>query len=885
MDEQGGAQPATPLPFRLLRSPRTAVGAVVVLLVAASVAAWSAGLTGSPRPAAPHAPWWLLAGLFALAEVVVLHVQVRREAQAVSLSEIPLVLALFTATPRAMVLATVVGACVVYTLYRRQSPLKLAFNASLRLFGATTALVVFHGLAGPSAATAMDPGGWLAAIAAVAVAGAFDGLLVLGVVAIHEGRPERHEVATAVVRYPAISALVACFGVLVVAAVHSDVRTTPFILVAGAAITAAYRAHASLNDRHVSLATLYDFGRSVTGAHVADDILGSALESARTLLKAEAAEVVLLGDDPADLPRRWLLAPGSAQVRSDEVADGTHPALWHRVLLDGEAVLAPHGAGRTRDPQARAAAEQLAALGYRDAVVVALRDDTRILGTLMVAERMGEVRTFQASDVATVETLANQAGLALAKDKLLGRMQHEAQHDVLTGLPNRARFRDEAQSWLRRLQDGETPACAVLLVDLDGFKEVNDSLGHHHGDALLVHVATTMTSVMPASAIVARLGGDEFAVLLPDAPDPAAVTAMTDRLHRALAVPTTIEGIEIRVRASVGVALAPAHGTDVSSLLRAADLAMYRAKAGQEGTHLHEPANPQAQASPASAHTTRLALLADLRSAVAAGDLDVFVQPQADASDGRVIGVEALVRWQHPQRGLLPPADFLSVAERHGLMRDVTTLMLDKALDAAQGWRDEGLDLTVSVNLPARSLTDERTLVMVDAALAAHRVPPHRLTLEITEDSVIGDPAAAIALLERLRERGVRLSVDDFGTGYSSLSYLRRLPVDEVKIDRSFVAHLTHDTHDLLIARSIIDLGNNLGLDVVVEGVEDQDTWDHLAELGAHIIQGYHLARPMPADRLVEWLRAYMRSAHERPRLPRPRRQGAAAATAPGASR
>ena len=855
------------------RSPGPVVGLVVLLLGVLSWAAWSAGLAdGAAVPAL--LPWWLFVPLFAFFEIVVLHVQVRREAQAVSLSEIPLVLALFTVGSGAMFWTNLVGAAVVYVFHRRQSPLKLAFNLALRAFGVTTSLVVFHGLVGPDASAAMNPSGWLAAILAVALAGTFDGLLVLGIVAFHEGAPHRQEIVTAIARYPLTSALVGCFGVLVVVTLHDDVRTAPFIVVAGGAITMAYRAHAALNDRHVNLATLYDFGRSVTGAHVADEILGSALASARTLLKAEAAEVVLLGDHPSELPRRWLLAPGSDVARSDTLADGTHPALWHRVLMDGESVVVAGGAARGRDASVRAVHEQLAELGYRDAVVVALRDDTRILGTLMVAERMGEVRTFQRADVTTVETIANQAGLALAKDLLLGRMQHEAMHDVLTGLANRARFRDEAQTQLKRIHDGDAGGCAFLLMDLDGFKEVNDSLGHHHGDALLVHVAATMTRVLPAAALGARLGGDEFAAVLPGVRDADAAEEVAERLHRALGAPTVIEGIEIRVRASIGISLAPQHGADVSTLLRAADLAMYRAKAGQEGTSVYQPSLPSPEPSAASA-PTRLALLADLRKAVADGALDLFVQPQADAGTGRVIGVEALARWDHADLGLLPPAEFLSLAERHGMMRDVTALMLDKSLAAAETWRGTGLDLGVSVNLPARCLTDDRILDTVDRALAAHRFPAERLTLEITEDSVIADPATAIGLLRQFRERGVRLSVDDFGTGYSSLSYLRRLPVDEVKIDRSFVAHLTHDTHDLLIARSIIDLGNNLGLDVVVEGVEDQDTWNHLADLGAHIIQGYHLARPMPHGQLLDWLRAYTVSPSAGVRVPRPRRRPA----------
>jgi len=834
-------------------SPRVGVAVLVVTLLAASAAAWTLGLTGPGSvPGSPRLPWWALVPLFGVAEVVVLHVQVRREAQAVSLSEIPMVLALYLATPPQMLAAAVLGAGVVYVVHRRQSPIKALFNTTLRIFGATGALVVFHAVGGPAAATAVDPVGWLGAIGGVAVAGAADGLLVLVVVALHEGAVDRQEILTALLRYPFISAVVACVGVLTVTALHADPFTAPLLLVVGTAVLLAYRAHASLSDRHVSLAQLYDFGRAVTGAHLADDILASALTGARDLLRAEAAEVVLLGAEPGDLPRRWLLAPGSDVVRSDELAQSRHPALWHRVLVDGTPLLHPPASGGhgTVDPG------QLTELGYQDAIVVALRDESRVLGTLMVAERMGEVRSFQPDDIPTLETIANQAGLALAKERLLDRMQHEALHDVLTGLANRTKFRDAAQQCLHQIQSGALAGFAVLLVDLDGFKEVNDSLGHHHGDALLVHVAQVLVRAASPPATVARLGGDEFAVLLPDAADSAVAVAVAEQVHRELASPVVIEDIEVQIRASVGVALAPAHAREVSALLRAADSAMYAAKTQNGGTQVHTDRSAEPSATDPSRQTT-LGLLAELRRAIACGDVGIHVQPQARATTGDVFAVEALVRWNHPERGVLAPSEFLPLADRHGLMHDLTAVVLARAVAAATTWRAVGLDLGVSVNLSARSLLDERTLPMVVSALEDSALPPSRLTLEITEDSVISDPETAIALLEELRAVGVRLSVDDFGTGYSSLSYLRRLPVDEVKIDRSFIAHLSHDTHDLLIARSIIDLGNNLSLDVVVEGVEDQETWNHLADLGCHAIQGYHLARPMPVGDLQPWLHGY----------------------------
>jgi len=339
--------------------------------------------------------------------------------------------------------------------------------------------------------------------------------------------------------------------------------------------------------------------------------------------------------------------------------------------------------------------------------------------------------------------------------------------------------------------------------------------------------------------------------------------------EQALGQTVVIENIDVQVRASIGLALAPGHARDVSGLLRAADEAMYRAKHDHTGTQIHDPTATSAHG-PTTAVTraigrraagptspTTLSLLADLRKAIATGELTIHVQPQARTDTGHVFAAEALIRWNHPQLGVLAPAQFLPLAERHGLMHDLTTLVLDQSAAAAAAWHATGLELGISVNLHPRSLLDTRTLPIVQAALDRYRLPPALLTLEITEDGVMTDPATAIAVLTELRSAGVRLSVDDFGTGYSSLSYLRQLPVNEVKIDRSFISQITQDTHDQIITRAIVDLGINLAMDVVAEGIETQDTWDHLANLGCHAVQGYHLAKPMPVHHLEPWLHGY----------------------------
>jgi EAL domain-containing protein (putative c-di-GMP-specific phosphodiesterase class I) len=327
------------------------------------------------------------------------------------------------------------------------------------------------------------------------------------------------------------------------------------------------------------------------------------------------------------------------------------------------------------------------------------------------------------------------------------------------------------------------------------------------------------------------------------------VVQVARRLLRALEQPVVVDGMEIEVGGSLGVALAPRHGDDPAALLKHADVAMYEAKASTGGLRVYE-------ADLDFRDPRRLTVVAELRTALQRDELDVHVQPQGLLLTGTVKSVEALVRWQHPELGWMQPDEFIPIAERSGLIGPLTTRVLDASLAACAQWRAEGHDLGVAVNLSARSLHDADLVEEVARLLRRHGVPANRLTLEVTEGSVMADPTRAIALLHQLRDLGVRLSVDDFGTGYSSLSYLKRLPIHEVKVDRSFVTTLADGGEDLAIVRAIIDLGHTLGLEVVAEGVEDAATWDLLTGMGCDIVQGWHLARPMPTGELCAWLAA-----------------------------
>ena len=421
---------------------------------------------------------------------------------------------------------------------------------------------------------------------------------------------------------------------------------------------------------------------------------------------------------------------------------------------------------------------------------------------------------------------------------------HHARLDALTALPNRRAFFEHAAEALPGGPSGDP--CAVMVIDLDRFKEVNDTLGHHSGDLLLQAVALRIREAVRDRDVLARLGGDEFVVLLRDASAEVA-REVAARIGAALGRRFNVGGATMDIEASIGVALYPPHGADVNVLLQRADLAMYRAKERHDGFSLYT-------AELDSDQPGQMSLLGDLRHGLENGELTLHYQPKASLATGEVSHVEALVRWERPGHGLQPPSEFIPLAERTGLIKQLSVSVLDTALRQMRAWADSGRDLTVAVNLSARNLLEDDLPETVAGLLADHGVPAGRLILEITESAIMSDETHSMDVLVRLSELGVCLSIDDFGTGYSSLSRLRRLPVDEIKIDRSFVAHMDRERGDALIVQSTIELAHNLGLRVVAEGVETKAIWDALRELGCDYAQGYFLRKPMPPDELCAWL-------------------------------
>jgi diguanylate cyclase (GGDEF)-like protein len=478
------------------------------------------------------------------------------------------------------------------------------------------------------------------------------------------------------------------------------------------------------------------------------------------------------------------------------------------------------------------------------AVVIALVQDIRV-GRYLVQDWFFQVSTGGLM-LGLAPMVALAADFALPSVALLflpllavhrgGRQaiakEHQAVHDALTGLPNRSLFRHQIEQVVNAGRRADR-AAAVMLIDLDHFKEINDTLGHHAGDRLLQEVSERLRASLDEQDMVARLGGDEFGVLLPDMPGHEEASAVAQHLLTQLREPFSIEGLTLEIDASIGIACAPEHGSAVEQLIQRADIAMYAAKEGGRGHLVFE--QQLDRYSP-----RRLSLAGALRSAIADGEIVLFFQPKAELSTGQIIGVEALARWQHPRLGLIGPSEFVPIAEQTGLIGPLTSHVLEEALRQLAAWAEQGERLSVAVNLSARSFLDAQLAVEIPRLLEA--------------TGVDANPARAKATLERLSAIGLSLSVDDFGTGYSSLANLKRLPVDVIKIDKSFVIDMPHDASDAAIVRSTIDLAHNLGLKVVAEGVESHEAWRRLEELGCDLAQGFHVSRPLPADAMTRLL-------------------------------
>ncbi|HET6795490.1 MAG TPA: EAL domain-containing protein [Acidimicrobiales bacterium] len=818
------------------------VGLSLLLAASAAVVAPLTPQGGSAR--APfHVAWYLLAAGFAFTEAFCVHIEVGENAHSLLLNELPLVLGLFCCRPWEVLLARVVGGTAVQLWRHRSAPLKLLYNPGLYVMEASVACLVFRLLGGTGHSIT---GSSLAALAATATTGVLGGLSTATAISLSGGPPLRRVASRMMVTATVAPLATTCLGLAGVELLIVDRTSAWLIAVIGGVLFLAYRSYASLSQRYANLQQLYDFTRVLNGSPEMEGAVRATLDQACDVMRAARAELHL---DPGDgsLPLRVAMVDGHIEPitePADEAGDDPVVALvsgLERPIVIGRS---------TRDATGRAC---LSRRGAKDMVVAPLTHGGRTVGALAVLDRLGTVSTFDDEDAKVFATLANHAGVSIDNARLIDRLRveaaekdHQALHDSLTGLGNRNLFSRRTDEALNAAGVGAT-SLAVMLLDLNRFKDINDTLGHHCGDLVLQEVARRLRAALPRTAVITRLGGDEFAVLLPGVGEPEAELAGIAIVEQ-LARPFVMGDLELAIAAAVGVALAPQHGADAASLLQHADIAMYRAKEAHDNDVVIYRSEDDLNS------TRRLTVAAQIRHAIDREQLSVVYQPKAELATGRVVGAEALLRWNHPELGPIPPDEFIPVAENVGHIQALTTYVLNAALRQCRAWHDAGITIGVAVNLSSRSLVDLSLPEEVGAALAAVGLPPSVLTLEITESQLMIDTVRTLRVLDDLHDLGVKISLDDFGTGYSSLSYLNRLPVNELKIDKTFVMRLGDNPHDTAIVRSVIDLARNLRLEVVAEGVEVPAAWELLRGLGCDVAQGYLLSRPQPPADLTEWM-------------------------------
>lgn len=803
--------------------------AVMLVAVGGALLHSGAGVTESLLPA----PWWiaLLIGLgYALAERFVFTIEYRREVLAISLSEVPTVFALaFLAPAVAIPLRILAGVGLMVAVYRPK-PFKVVFNAALCVFEMSVAFAIVRWFV---SSEDFVGGHFLVAVAVATAVATLGGVIAVSLaVASFEGQLVRRlvsEVRTAMVVGPVSSSIAtvavapALFGVG-----YSALSIVPII-----AVWLVLLRYGRLAQRHRDLSALHEFTAVVGESLDLEEVAGVAIEEVRRLLRAERTALHVVRRDGSVLTVASGV-PAGATARAEPLdaagnwldSLGSTPASWCTIDEDGVV---------------RSSTERPS-----DRLVVPLRSGGSIIGVLVVAHRAGLTGVFDRSDLQRADTLGAQLSIAIDKAMLHADMEHAAMHDALTGHANRSTFDRVVTHALATRGAADTDVMAVLMLDLDQFKEVNDTLGHHVGDRVLVEFASRMQHLIDAEDLFARFGGDEFALFV-RRPNVASVRQLADRILSAAHAPLALDGYDIVVTVSVGVAFCTDDDRDAAGLVRRADIAMYAAKHDHVGFEVYreeiDRRTPQ-----------RLALLGDLREVLDTGGLQIHLQPKLDLATGTVVGAEALARWEHPTRGWVAPDEFIRVAEETGLIRRLTDQVVTMAVRRARSWIDAGHDLTVSVNLSTLDLLDELLPERIAERLAEHGLAPDRLILEITESSLMADTPRTMSTVDRLHRLGVGLSLDDFGTGYSSLSYLRRLPVTELKIDRSFVANVVLDAQDEVIVRSTIELGHNLGLTVVAEGAENTPVLDRLRALGCDLGQGYGVARPLPPELFDRWL-------------------------------
>jgi diguanylate cyclase (GGDEF)-like protein len=794
-------------------TPDVPIWLVSVSLAATGLLLWA---PGAVLPVlTPHLWWPAVAGLFALTERFAVHLPFGRDNHSLTLNQAPLVLGLFFLPADDLLLAAVVGVAVVHFLLRRSPPIKATFNVGSTVAQITVACLVFASVLHLTheSASPVHVASWVAALIATLAADLVANAAVFVIISLRLGSWDLSELARTLGVATIGTVVVTDLALVTVLLIRIAPPALALLSILAVLSFMLYRGFHVQRLRYSRLELLYRFTGSVDRALQDGSVMETVRAEACELLRARNASVV-------------LCQPNSTN--------------WWAAACQGTSVLLSRGGeGPGHD--------QLRAEGHVDGLAAPLRDGGEITAVFLVTDRLDDMSTFDRDDLKLFEALAGHASVALTNSGLVARVRAAAQetehlslHDPLTGLPNRLHFQQRLEK--RLLADG---SAAVLLMDVDRFKEVNDTLGHDVGDRLLREVGRRLRQVERGETVVARLGGDEFAVLLGG--DDVHIEGMVARITRDMSRPFDLGEVTLDVMASIGIAATPRDGSSAALLLRRAEVAMYDAKRGLTGV-----ARYAADRDPYSSR--RLSLIGDLARAVEERTLELHYQPQADPASGQVTGVEALLRWNHPLWGNVPPDEFIPLAEHTGLIKPLTRLVLETAVRQCVAWRDAGTPVLMAVNISMRNLLEPELADTVARMLVQAGLPAALLKLEVTESAIVSDPERAVRALDRLVDLGLLVSVDDFGTGYSSLTRLRSLPVHEVKIDRSFVRHVAERDADRAIVRAVIGLGHDLGLRVVAEGVEDEASWRLLQEFECDLVQGYFLARPMPAEAMTTWL-------------------------------
>ncbi|PIE26890.1 MAG: hypothetical protein CSA58_07245 [Micrococcales bacterium] len=806
---------------------------VVGVLVAVGVVAMAA--TSDPR-ATPLLPLpvalLVITAMYMLAEAVMLNFETGRHGVGVTISDLPLVLGVFLLPPPLLLAACVAGTLATRSI-RTTPPIKTLFNLSVVTAEIGVAGLLFQVL--PTQIDNPSDASWWWTPFVIVLLTDLIGLLATMIAMRHldsdMSGQESVEVVLTLVISGAFSAALAIICLQVLAISRTGIM---LLVVVTVVLTLIYRSYAAMLRRHANLGQLMASTQELSQAHTRGDL-------------AEA-----------------LVAEAKLLVRASKVAlqRGEHPDL-DDVLGERESALLERQTAEKRDRQ------WLAANQYADAIILRVGPPRSRIGYLVMTDRLGDSGSFTDEDLQRATTLARHAEALWANSLLAQRIEHDATHDSLTGLVNRQRLIYTLTHRLKTTvvagDQAVTDTCdaAVLVLDLTRFGLINESLGYPAGDQLLMVVSERLRMLSPASAQVARLGGDEFAVLLPGCPNDE-VTRFAERIRETLREPVNLGGTRVEVACAVGTSLIPHDGSDAETLMRRADVAMYASKRTGRITRYHQSLD--------TASVDRLEILGDMRRSLDEGAIRPWFQPKIDLRTGNVIGFEALARWEHPTRGMVYPDEFIALAEQGGLSQPLTSAMLTAALAECSRWAP---DLSVAVNVPARQLEDTDFAALVSRALAEAGVRSNRLTLEITEGSAVPGHLEALRSLNDLREVGVRISVDDFGTGYSALGYLHRLPVDEVKIDKSFVMPMRTQREAAAIVSTIIDLSGQLQLQTVAEGVEERAVADQLVRMGCTMAQGFMVSRPMPAHQVRPWLDGYaQRLLEPPPRIPHQLRPG-----------